>query len=94
MARESRVYVTVTREMRVALEWLSERSGLAPTTQAMVLLRQALDRTINGREVQERIKSERAQRTSGQWNNDQHLEAHLTRAEEQHSVRATQSPDL
>lgn len=68
--RATRVNVTVSREMTIALEALAAKSGLTLTTQAMVLLRQALDRTIATEGVQIRLKQEEAFRTRDQWLDD------------------------
>jgi hypothetical protein len=75
-----RIGITVTREMRVALEVLAARTGLAVTTQAMVLLRQALDRTMASDAVQIRLKQERAFRTREDWLLDQQTETYVERA--------------
>ena len=63
--------VTVSREMTIALEVLCMKSGLAPSTQAMVILRQGLDRTIQSDAVQIRLKQEEAFRTRDEWLGDQ-----------------------
>ena len=63
--------VTVSREMTIALEVLCAKSGLAPSTQAMVILRQGLDRTIQSDAVQIRLKQEEAFRTRDEWLGDQ-----------------------
>jgi len=69
--RATRVNVTVSREMTIALEVLAIKSGLTLTTQAMVMLRQALDRTISSDAVQIRLKQEEAFRTRDEWLADQ-----------------------
>jgi len=63
--------VTVSREMTIALEVLCSKSGLAPSTQAMVILRQGLDRTIQSDPVQIRLRQEEAFRTRDEWLGDQ-----------------------
>lgn len=78
--RATRVNVTVSREMTVALEVLAAKSGLTVTTQAMVLLRQALDRTIASEAVQIRVKQEEAFRTRDQWLEDQSTGAYVHNA--------------
>lgn len=78
--RSSRLGITVSREMTIALEVLASKSGLALTTQAMVLLRQALDRTIASDPVQIRLKQEQAFRTRDEWLSDQSTETFLTNA--------------
>lgn len=60
MRRSDRVAVTLSPAMRIALDLLAERSGLAASTQGMVLMRAALDRTIHSAECQERIRKARA----------------------------------
>jgi len=66
-----RVNLTITREMRIALDVLCSKSGLRPTTQATVILRQALDRTIQSAAVQMTLSQERAFRTRDEWLADQ-----------------------
>ena len=70
MARQDRLQVTVSPEMSVALGLLAERTGLQVSTQAMVLLRQALDRTIHSAECEERLRQRRADQTAAQWRED------------------------
>lgn len=62
--------LTVSGEMMVALWHLAERNGIGPTTQAKVLLRQALARTIDSAEVQADVREYRAYRTNRQWRAD------------------------
>jgi hypothetical protein len=76
----TRLNLTVNHEMRVALEVLSAKNGLAVTTQAMVVLRQALDRTITSEPVQLRIKQDRAFRTRDQWLSDASSDAFVYNA--------------
>jgi len=76
----SRLNLTVNHEMRVALEVLASKTGLAMTTQAMVILRQALDRTIQSEPVQLRIKQDQAFRTRDQWLNDAGADAFVYNA--------------
>lgn len=57
--------------MRIALEVLAERNGIGVSTQAAILLRQALDRTIESAEVQKRYKMYLSQRTQAGWQYDQ-----------------------
>ena len=78
--RSRRVAVTVTREMTIALDVLCSKSGLTHSTQAMVLLRQSLDRTIESAAVQMRLSQEKAFRTRDQWLQDQGDETYLTNA--------------
>jgi len=75
-----RVNLTVNREMMVALEVLAAKSGLAVTTQAMVSLRQALDRTIASEPVQLRIAQDRAFATRDQWLMDRQTDTYVSNA--------------
>lgn len=83
----NRVQVTVTPEMRVALGLLARRSGLLPSTQATVTLRQALDRTIQSVECQDAIKQATAFRTSREWRDDRYDEHAVALAMEQAGER-------
>lgn len=67
MTRQYRVQVTVSTPMRIALELLADRTGLTPSTQAMVLLRQALARTMESEACQVRVRQHNAQRNAGTW---------------------------
>lgn len=81
MARkQERVNVTINRDMRVALEVLAAKSNLGFATQAMVMLRQALDRTIQSDAVQLRIKQEETFRTRDEWLRDQTTNTFVTNA--------------
>jgi hypothetical protein len=53
--------------MTIALGVLAERTGLTASTQAMVLLRQALDRTMSTDVVQTRYRAHKAQRNHATW---------------------------
>lgn len=68
--QRNRVQVTVSHPMRVALEVLAERSNLPLSSQAMVLLRQALDRTMQTDEVRRRVAHHVAQRNHAMWLED------------------------
>jgi len=68
--RATRLSLTVSREMTIALEILASKTNLGITTQAMVLLRQALDRTISSDAVQFRVKQDRAFQTRDEWLSD------------------------
>lgn len=68
--QRNRVQVTVSYPMRVALEVLAERSNLPLAAQAMVLLRQALDRTMQTDEVRQRVSRHVAQRNHSMWLED------------------------
>ena len=65
--RATRLGLTVNREMTIALEVLCAKSNLGLATQAMVLLRQALDRTIQSDAVQLRVRQDRAFQTRDEW---------------------------
>jgi hypothetical protein len=78
MARQDRLQVTISPEMAVALAILAERSGLQTSTQAMVLLRQALDRTIGSAECQERLRVRKSNRSVQQWREDMAAERFVT----------------
>lgn len=78
--RSNRLNLTIDHSMMVALEFQAARSGLALATQAMVVLRQALDRTIQSEAVQLRIKQDEAFRTRDQWLSDRQSETYVTNA--------------
>ena len=69
-ARSNRLQVTVDHEMTVALEIMAGKTGLPLATQAMVVLRQGLARTIETDACQTRVKQDRAFRTRDQWLRD------------------------
>lgn len=75
-----RVNLTVNREMMVALEILAGKSGLPITTQAMVVLRQGLDRTITSEPAQLRLRQDQAFRTRDEWLRDQADDTYVTNA--------------
>lgn len=77
---QQRVNVTVNREMRVALEVLCAKSNLGVATQAMVLLRQALDRTIQTEAVQIRVRQEQAFRTRDEYLSDMQNDTYVKNA--------------
>lgn len=60
MHKSDRIQVTLSPAMRIALTLLAEKTGLAPSTQAMVVMRAALDRTIHSTEGQERLRQWRS----------------------------------
>lgn len=70
MARSDRVQVTVAPLTRLALEHLARRTGLTPSTQAMVLLKQALERTAQTEEVQRAYRQRVATRNHAHWLED------------------------
>lgn len=77
--KNTRLNLTVSYPMRVALEVLAERTGLGVATQATVLLRQALDRTMQTDAVRRRVASHNAQRNHATWLEDTVTE-HATEA--------------
>lgn len=78
--RSYRVMVTLDPSMRVALEILSGKSGLAVSTEAMVRLRQALLPTINSDACQLRVRQDAAFRTRDQWLHDVQTETYVNNA--------------
>lgn len=78
--RSNRVAVTLSHEMTVALEVLAGKSGLSLATQAMVVLRQGLDRTIQSEPVQLRVRQDAAFRTRDQWLSDTQSETFVANA--------------
>lgn len=81
MAKHSyRVNLTINHEMIVALQILAAKSGLSLTTQAMVVLRQGLDRTITSEPAQLRIKQDRAFQTRDEWLRDQQADTFVSAA--------------
>lgn len=76
----NRVQVTVSPEMRVALGILARRSGLTPSAQAMVTLRQALDRTISSEECREAVRAVNSGRSAREWKEDLAATAEVMRA--------------
>jgi len=70
----NRVQVTVSPAMRVALTMLAEKTGLPMATQATVILRQALDRTINSAEGVARLREQQAHQTARDWSDDRSTE--------------------
>lgn len=87
-----RLGVTVSREMRVALEVLAGKSGLALTTQAMVVLRQALDKVIQSGPVQTRLGQDRAFASRDDWLMDRQTETYVSNALAAAEGTATDAP--
>jgi len=77
MARTDRLSVTVSPHMMVAIDVLAERTGLSRSSQAMVLLRQALDRTMGSDEVRKRLDASRPMRTVREWRRDAAADAEV-----------------
>ncbi len=69
-SKHTRLQVTVSREMVIALEVRSQKTGLALATQAMVILKTALEPTIASDGVQLRLRQERALQTRDAWLSD------------------------
>lgn len=90
--RANRLQVTVSREMTIALEVLAAKSGLGVATQALVVLRQGLDRTISSDPVQIRLKQEQAFRTRDEWLADMGTETFLNNALQTAEGEATDAP--
>jgi len=67
MQKERRLQVTVSPAMMVALDILRERSGLPRATQALAVMRSALDRTIHSAECQDRLRAAGAYSTRNDW---------------------------
>ena len=65
--RADRVGIVLSPEMIVAIAILRERSNLAFATQAMVSLKQALQRTIDSEECRERLRVAGAFQTRAEW---------------------------
>src|ERR1700704_6451011 len=65
-----RVQVTLSPAMRLSLEVLAERTGLPISAQAMVVLRQGLDRTIQAEEGPRRLAAQNAVRNHAVWVED------------------------
>ncbi len=88
-SKTTRLGVTVSREMVIALEVRSSKTGLALATQAMVILRTALEPTITSDAVQARLKQERRFQTRDAWLSDVTTETFVENAvrtdEEKHA---------
>ena len=78
--RAQRLNVTVSREMTIALEVLASKTNLSLTSQAMVVLRQALHQTIQSDGVQLRLRQERALQTREDWLQDRGSETYVSNA--------------
>ena len=78
--RSNRLHVTVDHEMTVALEIMAGRTGLPLATQAMVVLRQGLSRTIDSDACQLRVKQDRAFRSRDQWLRDTSTDTYVHNA--------------
>jgi hypothetical protein len=90
MPRHNRIAVTVSEGMRVALDVLAERNGLPLSTQAMVLLRQSLDRTMSSDAVQSRLARHRAERTAAEWREETQVD-HIVETAHAEVTRRAQS---
>lgn len=74
MARSDRIQVTVSLPMRVALTMLARRNGIALGTQATIMLRQALDRTITSVAGQAEVRRARTYQSVAGWREDRATE--------------------
>lgn len=74
MARSDRIQVTVSLPMRVALQMLARRNSITVSTQATMVLRQALDRTIGSVAGQAEIRAARTYQSVGGWREDRATE--------------------
>jgi hypothetical protein len=68
--RRNRIMVTISPAMHCALELLAERTGIPLATQAAVVLRMALDRTIQSAEGRARLRARLTGRTRNEWVED------------------------
>lgn len=66
----NRLQLTLSTDMRIAVEHLARERGIPASSVATMLLRGALDRTINSGPVQQLIKQHVAQRTRQEWEVD------------------------
>ena len=76
----TRLNLTISRLMRVALEVLAAERGLPPTTLGASLMHQALARTMQRDDVQARVAKEEAYRTRDQWVADRYAETAVANA--------------
>lgn len=92
--RRDRISITLSYAMMAALEYLAERNTLPIATQAQLVLRQALDRTIASAEVQRRIAGHNAYRTRQQWRDETTTDFEIERryAQQQTTAKSVQ-PD-
>lgn len=75
----NRITVTVSSTMRIALEHLASRNNIGVSTQATMILRQGLDRTISSKEVQEAVGRHKRARNTAEWQYDQTTEYAIER---------------
>lgn len=85
--RRTRLQITLSVPMRLSLEVLAARTGLPVTTQATMILRQALDRTIASAEVQRRLGAHNRQRKQAEWLEERSVE-HAVETEYAHLAQA------
>lgn len=91
-SRTTRLGVTVSREMVIALEVRSSKTGLALATQAMVILRTALEPTIASDPVQIRLKQERLFQTRDAWLSDVTTETFVENAVRTDEEKSADAP--
>lgn len=72
--RQRRVGLVLSPAMAIALEQLAARNNLPLATQANMLLRQSLDRTIQTPTVQDALKRYHADRGVRQWREDMQID--------------------
>jgi hypothetical protein len=68
--KAQQIKITLPQRARIALEVLAERNGISPGTQARILLRQALARTMDSAEVQAKTTAPRMM-TRSEWQQEQ-----------------------
>jgi hypothetical protein len=66
--------ITLSAPMTLALEHLAERHGVPVATEATMILRQALARTMESKEVLEKIAQYNMDRGVRSWREDRQLE--------------------
>jgi len=72
--KRPRLAVTLSPAMRIALDVLAARHNLPPSTEATMILRQALARTIETPEVRDAIARYNADRGVRSWREDMQLD--------------------
>ncbi len=91
-SKTTRLGVTVSREMVIALEVRSAKTGLALATQAMVILRTALEPTIASDGVQIRLREERQFQTRDAWLSDVTTETFVENAVRTDEEKSADAP--
>lgn len=88
-----RVNLTVSRHMLVALDHLASRNGISLTTQATMLLRQALARTMETEEVKARVRAHNANRNHATWLLDTSMEHAIEKEYTENHAETTTTAD-